>query len=1091
MGVPKFYRWLSERYPLINQAIHDGIRPEFDCMYLDMNGIIHVATHGPGTDPSKPLSESVAIANVFKYIDKVVRLGRPKRLLYMCLDGVAPRAKMNQQRQRRFRAAQERAQIREDAIRNGDLSEDAELFDSNCITPGTTFMAHLTKHLQFFIRKKIEEDPLWQQFTVLFSGHEVPGEAEHKIARYIRNMKSNDGYDGNTRHLLYGLDADLIFLSLATHEPHFALLREEVVFGIKKFNDARPTSSSSGDDFQLLDISILRECLEYEFRQVDIPFGFDLQRVIDDWIFLAFFVGNDFVPHLPSMDIHHGCLDRLVQVYKSLLPKLTGYITDSGSIDFERLELLIHRMADFEDEVLEMEKDDREKHDKRRGKKKNGQDANGNAAVEVEDESDPEDLQIALQNLQFEEESLADEYYQEKWGHEMDDPEARDALCRSYVEGLQWVLHYYYQGTPSWEWYYPYFYAPLASSLKGLSRYKTTFRLGEPFLPFEQLLGVLPPASGPLIPRALADLMTRPDSPIIDFYPTQFEVDMNGKRNDWEGIAMIPFVDQHRLIEAIRALPPSVFSEEERQRNSHGIEITFSYDPNFCDFVPSTISEIFTSITKSHCRVEKAVTPEIPGDGVYRSRLCADLVIPAPSFPHLSILNITMALAPVGVNVFGRESKRDSLVATIVPDPTTPSLRKGRAMIGKPCVVDWPFLRDAMVVAVSDGTARYEKDADEAAVQLSQAEVLQHQRDAANDRMKMLSARAVDIGDDRTRLEVRLFTGMGRAASGSVHKVWSDTSTFVPIQLVASRRQVRDPRFKTSGALSIKDAFPLGCPVVFVGTPPSYYGAGGTVLSHDSMRTATIQLNILDKEGAFGSQICEQMHAKDKWLQSFKIAKALSISTNTLGKISSGQLVAPGKVNIGLNFKFPRRQLMVPGYTRIVTQPARLVSYSNVVTEPQALWEYSSAAFRILQSYVNEFPEIFTALEENHERVVDLRPFVQGDVRDYIDRVSKWLKSLPSSRLPMVPCSSKVLSPDCIAAIEEAQLQCSRSTTVNEMQLQNVPMEFLYKPAPRVQWSPTEKVSYSLGDRVLFLGGHHGVPFGSRGNIIGIHSGGS
>lgn len=149
---------------------------------------------------------------------------------------------------------------------------------------------------------------------------------------------------------------------------------------------------------------------------------------------------------------------------------------------------------------------------------------------------------------------------------------------------------------------------------------------------------------------------------------------------------------------------------------------------------------------------------------------------------------------------------------------------------------------------------------------------------------------------------------------------------------------------------------------------------------------------------------------------------------------------------------------MVPGYTRIVTQPARLVSYSNVVTEPQALWEYSSAAFRILQSYVNEFPEIFTALEENHERVVDLRPFVQGDVRDYIDRVSKWLKSLPSSRLPMVPCSSKVLSPDCIAAIEEAQLQCSRSTTVNEMQLQNVPMEFLYKPAPRVQWSPTEKV---------------------------------
>lgn len=81
-------------------------------------------------------------------------------------------------------------------------------------------------------------------------------------------------------------------------------------------------------------------------------------------------------------------------IYEPFPNASLGYITDSGSIDFERLELLIHRMADFEDEVLEMEKDDREKHDKRRGKKKNGQDANGNAAVEVEDESDPEDLQI-------------------------------------------------------------------------------------------------------------------------------------------------------------------------------------------------------------------------------------------------------------------------------------------------------------------------------------------------------------------------------------------------------------------------------------------------------------------------------------------------------------------------------------------------------------------------------------------------------------------------------------------------------------------------------------------------------------------------
>jgi len=252
---------------------------------------------------------------------------------------------------------------------------------------------------------------------VIFSGHDVPGEGEHKIMEHIRTQKALKSFDANQTHCLYGLDADLIMLSLASHEPHFSLLREEGVLDKRK-------EKQKGDkqEFHLLHISLVREYLGLEFASMQSSitnFEYDLERVIDDWILLCFFVGNDFMPNLPGLDIAEGSLNDLNELYKKTLPKLDGYLMENGRPNLKRLEAIFRELAEWERSFFQIVPEGIEKVHKKVMKENKGKEKSTDLAsvlygggLGVSSESLTSSEGVA------EDESWLQLYYMEKFGKE-------------------------------------------------------------------------------------------------------------------------------------------------------------------------------------------------------------------------------------------------------------------------------------------------------------------------------------------------------------------------------------------------------------------------------------------------------------------------------------------------------------------------------------------------------------------------------------------------------------------------------------------------------------------------------------------------
>ena len=194
------------------------------------------------------------------------------------------------------------------------------------------------------VHERLNNEPGWRDLTVILSDANTPGEGEHKFMQFVREQRGRPGWNPNTWHCVYGLDADLIHLALASHEPHFYILREVVFQDKRRGPPPRDGATGAAMDaaleeakpqvarkpYQFLRVDVLREYLAVEFADLRLPFEFDSERVIDDFVFMCFFVGNDFLPHMPTLDIREEGIELMLHVYREQLPRLPGYLTSGA-----------------------------------------------------------------------------------------------------------------------------------------------------------------------------------------------------------------------------------------------------------------------------------------------------------------------------------------------------------------------------------------------------------------------------------------------------------------------------------------------------------------------------------------------------------------------------------------------------------------------------------------------------------------------------------------------------------------------------------------------------------------------------------------
>jgi 5'-3' exoribonuclease 1 len=456
MGIPVYFKTLVSEYSdtILNKDKYNDI----DSLFFDLNCLIHPSVRGL-TD------EDEMITKILSDITNLIEYTGVNKLVYIAIDGIAPASKMKQQRQRRFKSALERK-----------YSSD-NCWNTNAISPGTYFMSKLNEALKAFIKTL--------KIKTILSDSDERGEGEHKILHYI---KENDLSD---KICIYGLDADLIMLSMVSKKNNIVLLRERTEYNIEK----------TENDYIYLKIDPLKDHI---IQSLDIEKG-NKQQIINDYIFICFLLGNDFMNHIPSLNLRYGGHDLLLRVYSDLQKRYQGYFQ---LIDYEQPDLL--HMTFFKEFIQELSLVEQLQMRKiflireRQSKKIHNEYHNDfqlfrkqvkdNLSLEdiykfqseTYDKDHPGDGKKMIENL-----PILYSFGERKEYNEM---KYNDILCEDYMKSLLWTTHYYFDKCCDWRFSTEYNEAPLTEHL---FRYITDHKVilehnDNEFSNYEQLSYIFP-----------------------------------------------------------------------------------------------------------------------------------------------------------------------------------------------------------------------------------------------------------------------------------------------------------------------------------------------------------------------------------------------------------------------------------------------------------------------------------------------------------------------------------------------------------------------------------------------------------------------